>query len=90
MQINLFVFDRFPQPLDKYVVAPAAFAVHAYLDSMRCQRVDERRAGELAALVGIHDLGHPVFADRASNPDQHGRQRLLARQRIRRAVVEID
>jgi len=29
MQINLLVFDLFPQPLDEHVVAPAAAPVHA-------------------------------------------------------------
>ena len=29
MQINVFVFDRAPQPFDEHVVTPAATAVHA-------------------------------------------------------------
>jgi hypothetical protein len=29
MEINLFVLDRLPDPLDEYVVAPAVLAVHA-------------------------------------------------------------
>ena len=31
-QINLLVFDRFPEPLDEDVVAPRALAVHADRD----------------------------------------------------------
>ena len=29
LQIHLFVFDAFPEPLDENVVAPAVLAIHA-------------------------------------------------------------
>jgi hypothetical protein len=45
-------------------VAPfiwAAFSVHADLDTVLFQRLDEGRAGELAALIGVHDLRFAVL-----------------------------
>src|SRR5205823_11702186 len=64
VQVNVFIFDRLPQPLDKHVVAPAALAIHADVDGLALQHADELTAGELAALIGIHDLGHTIFRDR--------------------------
>src|SRR5680860_1169679 len=64
MQIDLFVFDRFPQPLDEYVVAPAAPPVPAELDLIGLQRANEIRAGELATLVGVHEFRGAVVVDR--------------------------
>src|SRR5207249_7496004 len=64
VQVNVLVLDRLPQPLDKHVVAPAALAIHADADGMALQHADELAAGELAALIGIHDLRHAVFRDR--------------------------
>ena len=61
MKVNLFILDRFPQTFDKDVVPPAAFAIHADLDTVLMKGDDEGRAGELAILVGIHDLGFAVF-----------------------------
>ena len=60
MQVDLLVLDRLPQPLDKHVVAPAAFAIHADADAARLERAGERQTGELAALVGVEDLGLAV------------------------------
>ena len=62
-QIDFFVFDRLPQPLDKDVVAPCAFAVHADFDVVCLEHLDEGRAGKLAALVGVEDFRDPVFCD---------------------------
>jgi len=58
-QIDLLVLDRFPQAFDEDVVAPAAFAVHADRDAVRLEQAGERFAGELAALVGVEDIGFP-------------------------------
>jgi hypothetical protein len=54
-QINLFVFDRAPQPFNEHVVAPGTAAIHADPDQVVRQQASERYAGELAALVGIED-----------------------------------
>ena len=63
-QIDLFVLHRFPQPLDKHVVVPCALAVHADLDVVFDQHAGEVFAGELAALVGVEDVGLAVFRQR--------------------------
>jgi hypothetical protein len=60
LQVNLFVFQAAPQSLDKDIVQPASAAVHADPDPGGFQRVGERRAGELRALVGIEDLRPPI------------------------------
>ena len=61
MQIDLFILHGFPQAFDEDVIAPAAFAIHADLDVVLLKHADERRAGELAALIGVHDFRRPVF-----------------------------
>ena len=63
VEINLLIFDRPSQSLDKDVVLPAAFAVHTDPDTMLVKDADKSGAGELAALVGIHDLGGALFQD---------------------------
>src|ERR1700678_4103541 len=55
MQINLLVFDRFPNALDENIVAPGALAVHADRDLAGDQNAREGFARELAALVGIEN-----------------------------------
>ena len=65
-QIDLLVFDRSPQPLDKDIVAPGVFAVHTDLDFGVLQRLDEVDRGELADLIRIHDIRlEVIFANRA-------------------------
>ena len=56
MQVDFLVFHAFPEPFDKHVINPAAFAIHADLDAVALDQADELRAGELAALVGVEDL----------------------------------
>ncbi len=63
-QIDLLVFDRFPEPLDEYVVAPGAPAIHADLDLLREKHLREVDTGELTALVGVEDLGLSEAAQR--------------------------
>ena len=64
MQIDFFVFHRFPEAFDEHVIAPAALAIHADPDTVLFKRSDENRTGELAALVGVHDLRRTVFQNR--------------------------
>ncbi len=59
MQVDLFVLKRAPEPFDKAVVAPAAFAIHADADRMVEEDPGKRRARELGALIGVEDPGHP-------------------------------
>ena len=55
-QVDLLVFDRPPQPLNKDIVAPRAAAIHADRDGIVQQQAGERGAGELTALIGVEDL----------------------------------
>lgn len=52
-QIDLLVFDAFPQPLNEHVVPPSSFAVHADGDAVVGEHGGEGRAGELRALAGV-------------------------------------
>ena len=61
MQINLLVFDRFPNALDENIVAPGTLAVHADRDLAGDQNAREGFARELAALVGIENPRRPMF-----------------------------
>ena len=56
-EIDLLVFDRAPQPLDKDIVAPGASAVHADSNAGLGQHFGEGKARELRSLVGIEDFG---------------------------------
>src|SRR4051812_33104561 len=49
-KVDLFVFDRTPNPLAEDVVAPGAFAVPADRNGVVPQQTGERDAGELATL----------------------------------------
>src|SRR4051794_22819957 len=55
-EIDLFIFDRAPEPFDEHVVAPAPGTVHSDRDLPAAQHVQELGAGELAALIGVEDL----------------------------------
>jgi hypothetical protein len=55
-QIHLLVFDAAPEPLDKHVVAPGDFAVHADGYAIAGERAGEGLASELRALVGVEYL----------------------------------
>src|SRR5882762_1859920 len=64
MQIDLFVLDRLPQPLDEHIVAPRTASIHADADFVSLKNIDEARRGKLRALVGVEDLRRSVAADR--------------------------
>jgi hypothetical protein len=64
VQVDLFVFDRFPDALDEDIVAPRALAVHADRDFVGDQNVGEGLAGELAVLK---ISGLPCFARASSS-----------------------
>src|ERR1700730_1223872 len=59
LQVDLFVLQAAPQPLDEYIVQPAPATVHADPHSGGFQLVGKRRAGKLRALVGVEDLWPP-------------------------------
>ena len=60
VQIDRLIFLRAPQPLDEDVVPAPAPAVHRDPDAGRLQAPGEGEAGELAALVGVEDLGRAM------------------------------
>ncbi len=64
IQVNAFVFQGTPQPLDKDIVHPATFAVHRGFDVVRLEFIDPIRTGELRALISIEDQGATVFLKR--------------------------
>ena len=63
MQVNAFVLERPPQTLDHAIVDPSPLAVHADLDLRLAQYIDPVAAGELAALIGVEDLGRAMTGD---------------------------
>jgi hypothetical protein len=75
VEVDVLVLDRLPQPLHEHVVTPLALAVHADAHGVAVQGVGEGGGGELAALVGVHDLGrtsptHALFRkDGLEGPD---------------------
>ena len=63
LQVNGLVFERAPQPLDKYVVHAPASAIHADANARFGERGDPVGPGELAALIGTHDFRRAVLPD---------------------------
>ena len=71
VQVYRLVLQRAPQPFDEHVVQTTTAPVHRAPYPGRLQLAGERDAGELAALIGVEDLGNAeVF--------QSVRQRLQA------------
>jgi len=64
MQVNLFVFDRAPQPFHEHVVAPTTAAVHTDRDLVFVEQTSEGIAGELRALVSVEDFRFAKAGDR--------------------------
>ena len=68
-QVDHFVFDAAPQPLDGDIVAPGALAVHAERDFRVQQNAREVEAGELADSIDRRNgckIVHPMRAFNAS------------------------
>ena len=57
VEIDTLVLQGAPQPLDNDVVPPPASAIHGDLDAGLGEGLGELQARELAALVGVEDLG---------------------------------
>ena len=56
IQINLFVFDASPEPLNEDIVQCAAAAVHADPDLALFENSGKSIARELRALISVEDL----------------------------------
>ncbi len=57
MDVDVFVFDGSPEPLDENVVQCPASSIHADADVIKDESIREYRGGELAALIGVEDFG---------------------------------
>src|SRR3990172_4963064 len=64
VEIDILVLDAAPQSFDEHIVDPTPLAVHAYAHALGLQRLGEVIGGELAALVGVEDLGVAVARER--------------------------
>ena len=60
LEVDFFVLEAAPQPFHEDVVGKAAAPVHADRHPVAAQHAGETFAGELAALVGVEDLGPPL------------------------------
>lgn len=56
VEINKFVFDDAPEPLDEDIVKGPAMAVHADANACFYKAVGKRRRGELGALIAVENL----------------------------------
>ena len=57
VDVDVFVFDRSPEPLDENIVHSPAPAVHADFYAILEEAVSEPGGGKLAALVGVENFG---------------------------------
>ena len=64
VQIDAFILQGAPEALDEDVVDAAPFAVHRDPGANPFQSVGPDEGRELAALVGVHDLGRAELVDR--------------------------
>ncbi len=64
MQIDRFVFEATPQPLDEDVVHASPTTVHGDLDIRGSQNIGESGGRKLAALIGVEDSGRAEFCQR--------------------------
>ena len=62
-QLDLFILDTAPHPLDEHVVAPTAFAIHRQPDTTAQHGLGESAGRELAALISVHDVGSSVAGE---------------------------
>lgn len=63
MQVNEFVFQCSPQPLDEDVVEESAFPIHRDAHTGSAEPSGPGEGRELAALIRVHDLGRAELVD---------------------------
>jgi hypothetical protein len=63
VQVDMLVLYRAPEALDKDVVHPSSFAIHADLDAVCLQDAGEVLAGKLGSLIGVEDLRPSVLCN---------------------------
>src|ERR1700761_592019 len=57
MNVYTLVFQAAPQPLDEDIIHPSPPSVHRNAYTRRPQNTGKPRRGELAALIGVENLG---------------------------------
>lgn len=57
VEVDLFILETAPEPLREDVVSVSALAVHADLYACCLEQANVGGAGEVAALVAVHDGG---------------------------------
>jgi hypothetical protein len=75
MPVDFLVFHAFPQSLDKHIVDPAAFAVHADPDAVALNQADELPAGKLAALISVDDRRFPMALNGKRLAEPHSQEK---------------
>ncbi len=63
-QMDFFVLDAAPGPLDEHVVAPSPVAAHRQPELSAQHGVGERARRELTVLIDVHDAWPPVAGKR--------------------------
>lgn len=63
VQIDLFIFETPPQPLDEDIVPPPPCPIHTDLNPVVVQQSGECLARELATLIGVEDLWLTIAGD---------------------------
>lgn len=56
VEIDLFVFEAPPQPLDEDIVSPASCPIPVDLNPVGSQEPGELLVGELTTLIRVEDL----------------------------------
>ncbi len=79
LEVDLLVFHRPPEAFDEDVVALSVLAIQADTDVPTRQRLNEGVAGQLGALVRIHDLrmseGRNASSKASAQKSRPGRSR---------------
>jgi len=61
LDINIFIFNRAPESLDKNIVEDLAAAIHADGNTLFFENVCKANAGELSALICVKYFGLAIF-----------------------------
>ena len=62
MQVDTFIFQAAPEPLDEHVIHPSAPAVHGNTHARVPQNAGKAGRNKLAPLIGVEDFGLPYRA----------------------------
>ena len=57
LEVEVFIFDGPPEAFDEDIIQGSAASIHADADAFPLQFPSEAGGGELAALIGVEDVG---------------------------------